>query len=87
MEALRNLGSKRVAWLVDASVPSRADLAAVVAIEGCCQMRCSGHPVTTVMAYVIEAVLTDSDGWAPPFARPHHLALEFQNLRRDCSPS
>ena len=87
IEALRNLGPKSGAWLADVGIHSRAELAAVGAIEVCRRMRRVGHPVTTVMAYAIEGALMDCDWRALPFAFRQHLALEFQKLRRESRTS
>ena len=87
IEALRNLGSKSVAWLADVGLHSRAELAAVGAIEACRRLRRAGHPVTTVMAYAIGGALMDCDCRALPFAFRQHLTLEFQKLRRESKTS
>lgn len=87
IEALRNLGPQRAAWLAEVGIHTRAELAAVGALEACCRMRRAGRPVTTVMAYAIEGALMDCDWQALPFEFRKHLAMEFQKLKRESKKS
>lgn len=83
IDALRNFGPKSVAWLAEAGITTRAELARAGAIEACRRMLRAGHPVTVTMAYAIEAALMNCDWRALPLEFRKQLRLEFHALRRE----
>lgn len=83
IEALRNLGPKSAAWLADAGISTRSELARTGAIEACRRMLRAGHPVTTVMAYAIEGALMNCDWRELPFEFRKHLRIECVKLHRE----
>lgn len=75
------------AWLAEVGIHSRAELAAVGAMEACRHMGCVGHPVTTVVDDAIEGARMDCGWRALPIPFRQLVALEFQKLRRESKPS
>jgi DNA transformation protein and related proteins len=79
---LLNLGPKTTAWLQDAGLHTRDDLARVGAIEACRRMRLAGHPVSLLAAYAIEAGLMNAHWTALPFEFKQQLVIDYRKMER-----
>lgn len=83
LSALFNLGPKSSAWLADAGITTRAELARLGPIEACRRVRAAGHPASLLLAYALEAALMGCHWQALPPDFRQHLRLEFAKLKRE----